>query len=107
MIVKAYLRVATALVNSAVFVMAGGAYSEPTTIVLESEAQQDDERQKSESCGRLLRIKAVKEQIRRAAAKLMTVLGSFQQEKPPMSSNTRLPVITDERCADKLFKERK
>lgn len=44
MVADAYFRLATALANSAVFVMAGGAYAEPTTIVLKNEVRQDGDK---------------------------------------------------------------
>ena len=78
MIAKAYLRAAAALVRSAVFVMAGGAYDESATIVLESDAQQDGEGRKTSHAGRSLRIEAVKEKIRQVPAKLTIEFGSFQ-----------------------------
>lgn len=44
MISKGYFRLATALVNSAVLVTAGGAYAEPAASELKKEAQQDDKK---------------------------------------------------------------
>ena len=46
MVAEAYFRLATALANSAVFVMAGGAYAEPATIVLKNEVRQDGDGRK-------------------------------------------------------------